>query len=158
MLGGFSKSYAMTGWRLGYIVAPAALTRAIRALKSLVSISAPAISQWAGVAALTGPQDCVEEFRTTFDARRRAVIAALDTMGFSYGHPHGAFYVFANISRSRMPAFALAKRLLEEAHVLIFPGTGFGAHWEAYLRFSLAQPTPVLLEALVRLQRVIEIM
>lgn len=153
-IGGFSKSYAMTGWRLGYIMAPAALTRAIRALKTLVSISAPAISQWAGVAALTGPQACVEEFRTTFDARRRALMPALDAMGFTYGHPYGAFYIFANVSATGMPAFTLAKRLLEEARVLIFPGTGFGAAWGDYLRFSLAQPTPVLLEAVARLQRV----
>jgi aminotransferase len=153
-IGGFSKSYAMTGWRLGYVVAPAALTRAIRALKTLVSISAPTISQWAGVAALTGPQTCVEEFRTTFDARRQALMSALDAMGFTYGHPYGAFYVFANVSAAGMPAFALAKRLLEEARVLIFPGTGFGAAWGNYLRFSLAQPTPVLLEAVARLQRV----
>jgi aminotransferase len=153
-IGGFSKSYAMTGWRLGYIVAPAALTRAIRALKTLVSITAPAISQWAGVAALTGPQACVEAFRTTFDARRRALMSALDAMGFTYGHPYGAFYIFANVSATGMPAFALAKGLLEEARVLIFPGTGFGAAWGDYLRFSLAQPTPVLLEAVTRLQRV----
>jgi aminotransferase len=153
-LGGFSKSYAMTGWRLGYVVAPAALTRAIRAIKALVSISAPAISQWAGVAALTGPQECVAEFRKTYDERRRALMPALDAMGFTYGHPYGAFYIFANVSATGMPAFALAKRLLEEARVLIFPGTGFGAAWSDYLRFSLAQPTPVLLEAVARLRRV----
>jgi aminotransferase len=153
-LGGFSKSYAMTGWRLGYVVAPAALTRAIRALKTLVSNSAPTISQWAGIAALAGPQECVEDFRTTFDARRRALMSALDAMGFTYGHPYGAFYIFANVSATGMPTFALARRLLEEARVLIFPGTGFGAAWGDYLRFSLAQPTPVLLEAVARLQRV----
>jgi aminotransferase len=153
-LGGFSKSYAMTGWRLGYVVAPAALTRAIRALKTLVSISAPTVSQWAGIAALAGPQECVEDFRTTFDARRRALMSALDAMGFTYGHPYGAFYIFANVSATGMPAFALARRLLEEARVLISPGTGFGAAWGDYLRFSLAQPTPVLLEAVARLQRV----
>jgi aminotransferase len=153
-IGGFSKSYAMTGWRLGYVAAPAAITRAVRALKTLVSISAPAVSQWAGVAALTGPQECVADFRRTYDARRRALMAALDAMGFTYGHPYGAFYIFANVSGSGVPAFALAKRLLEEARVLIFPGTGFGAAWSDYFRFSLAQPTPVLLEAVARLRRV----
>jgi aminotransferase len=154
-LGGFSKSYAMTGWRLGYVVAPVALTRAIRALKAMVSITAPAISQWAGVAALDGPQECVETYRRTYDERRRALLPALDALGFTYGYPYGAFYVFVNIARTRMPAFALAKRLLEEARVLIFPGTGFGPNWGNYLRFSLLQPTPVLLDAVARLQRVL---
>jgi aminotransferase len=154
-LGGFSKSYAMTGWRLGYVVAPVALTRAIRALKALVSITAPAISQWAGVAALDGPQECVETYRRTYDERRRALLPALDALGFTYGYPYGAFYVFVNISSTGTPAFALAKRLLEEARVLIFPGTGFGPNWGNYLRFSLLQPTPVLLDAVARLQRVL---
>ncbi len=154
-LGGFSKSYAMTGWRLGYVVAPAALTTVIRALKEAISISAPAISQWAGVAALNGPQDCVAAFRATYDARRRAVMPALDALGFTYGHPYGAFYIFVNTGASGVPAFTLARRLLEEAHVLIFPGTGFGAAWSDYLRFSLLQPTPVLLDAVGRLERVL---
>ena len=154
-LNGFSKTYAMTGWRLGYVVAPAALTRAIRALKQSISITAPAISQWAGVAALTGPQGCVDLFRTTYDARRHVLMPALDALGFTYGHPYGTFYIFANIAATGMPAFTLARKLLEEAHVLIFPGTGFGAAWGDYLRFSLLQPTPVLLEAVARLERVL---
>jgi aminotransferase len=154
-LSGFSKTYAMTGWRLGYVVAPPALTRAIRALKESISIAAPAISQWAGVAALNGPQECVDQFRATYDARRRVLMPALDALGFTYGHPYGTFYIFANIAATGMPAFTLARKLLEEAHVLIFPGTGFGAAWGDYLRFSLLQPTPVLLEAVARLERVL---
>jgi aminotransferase len=154
-LSGFSKTYAMTGWRLGYVVAPPALTQAIRAMKQSISIAAPAISQWAGVAALTGPQECVELFRTTYDARRRTLMPALDALGFTYGHPYGTFYIFVNIASTGMPAFALARKLLEEARVLIFPGTGFGAAWGDYLRFSLLQPTPVLLEAVSRLERVL---
>jgi aspartate aminotransferase len=155
MLDGWSKTYAMTGWRLGYVVAPPALTRAIRALKESISIAAPAISQWAGVAALNGPQECVDQFRATYDARRRVLMPALDALGFTYGHPYGTFYIFANIAATGMPAFTLARKLLEEAHVLIFPGTGFGAAWGDYLRFSLLQPTPVLLEAVARLERVL---
>lgn len=154
-LNGFSKSYAMTGWRLGYIAAPPALTRAIRALKETVSISTPAISQWAGVAALTGPQECVAAFRATYDARRRAVMPALDAMGLTYGHPYGTFYVFVNISSTGTTAFPLALKMLQEARVLIFPGTGFGPAWGDYLRFSLLQPTPVLMEAIARLGRVV---
>ncbi len=152
---GFSKTYAMTGWRLGYVVAPLALTQAIRALKQSISIAAPTISQWAGVAALTGPQECVAAFRATYDERRRALMAALDGLGFTYGHPYGAFYIFANIASTGMPAFTLARKLLEEAHVLIFPGTGFGPAWSAYLRFSVLKPTPILLEAVKRVERVV---
>ncbi len=154
-LNGFSKTYAMTGWRLGYAVAPATLTQAIRALKQSISITAPAISQWAGVAALNGSQECVDHFRATYDARRHVLMPALDALGFTYGHPYGTFYIFANIAATGMPAFALARKLLEEAHVLIFPGTGFGAAWGDYLRFSLLQPAPVLLEAVARLERVL---
>lgn len=152
---GFSKTYAMTGWRLGYLIAPPPLTAAIRALKALVSLSAPAVSQWAGLAALTGPQDCVAQFRAAYDARRRAVLPALDAIGLTYGHPYGTFYIFVNIASTGVPAFALAKRLLEEERVLLFPGTGFGPAWGDYVRFSLLQPLPVLMEAIARLGRVV---
>ncbi len=154
-LGGFSKTYAMTGWLLGYIVAQPALTRAIRALKQLVSISAPTVSQYAGVAALNGPQECVTRFRETYDARRHIVMRALTESGFTYGHPYGTFYIFANTSSAGIPAFELARRMLVEEHVLIFPGTGFGENWGDYLRFSLLQPAEVLLEAMARLRRVV---
>jgi aminotransferase len=154
-LNGFSKTYAMTGWRLGYVVAPPALTRAIRALKGMVSVCAPVPSQWAGVAAMEGPQGCVESFRRSYDERRRALMAALDECGFTYGYPSGAFYIFANTTSTGLPAFELAHRLLVEGKVLVFPGTAFGEHWKDYLRFSLLQPTPVLLEALDRLRRVL---
>jgi aminotransferase len=154
-LNGFSKTYAMTGWRLGYVVAPPALTTAIRSLKGTVSVCAPVPSQWAGVAAMEGPQDCVEFFRTSYDERRRALMSALDDCGFTYGYPRGAFYIFANTSSTGIPAFELAHRLLLEGRVLVFPGTGFGENWKDYLRFSLLQPTPILLEALNRLRLVL---
>jgi aminotransferase len=154
-LNGFSKSYSMTGWRLGYVVAPAALTAAIRSLKQAVSIAAPAVSQWAGVAALNGPQDCVAHFRAIYDERRKALMSALTDSGFTFGHPYGAFYIFANTASTGMPAFVLSRKLLTQGHVLIFPGTGFGANWGSYMRFSLLQPTDVLLEAIARLRRVL---
>jgi aminotransferase len=154
-LNGFSKTYAMTGWRLGYVIAPPALTQAIRAMKASISIAAPAISQWAGIAALDGPQECVAQFRVIYDERRRALMPALDAQGFTYGHPYGTFYIFTNIATTGMPAFTLARKLLEEAHVLIFPGTGFGPAWSDYLRLSFLQPTPVLMEAVARLEGVL---
>ena len=80
---------------------------------------------------------------------------ALDECGFTYGYLKGAFYIFANTSTTGLAAFDLAQRLLQEGDVLVFPGTGFGENWKDYLRFSLLQPTPILLEALVRLRRVL---
>ena len=154
-LNGFSKTYAMTGWRLAYVVAPPDLSRAIRALKGLVSICAPTLSQWAGVAALEGPQDCVRAFDAIYDSRRQALMRALTDCGFTYGHPYGAFYLFANTASTGLPAFELAQRLLLEGRVLVFPGTGFGPDWSNYMRFSLLQPTEILLEAIARLRRVL---
>ena len=103
---------------------------------------------------MNGPQDCVEFFRSTYDERRRALMSALDDCGFTYGHPYGAFYIFANTSSTGRPAFDLAMRLLLEGRILVFPGTAFGEHWKNYMRLSLLQPTPLLLEALDRLRRV----
>ena len=154
-LNGFSKTYAMTGWRLGYVAAAPALTRAIRALKENVSVCAPLAAQWGGVAALDGPQDCVREFHTELDARRRVLMAALTDCGFTFGQPRGAFYIFANTASTGLPAFDLAHRLLLEERVLIFPGTGFGAEWGDYLRFSFLQPAELLLEAVARLKRAV---
>ncbi len=139
----------------GRTITPPALTRAIRGLKAMVSVCAPVPSQWAGVAAMEGPQDCVDLFRASYDERRRALMAALDDCGFTYGYPSGAFYIFANTTSTGLPAFELSRRLLLEGKVLVFPGTAFGENWKHYLRFSLLQPTPVLLEALDRLRRVL---
>ena len=155
-LNGFSKAYAMTGWRLGYVVAPPAITQAIRAIKTQVSIAAPTVSQWAGVAALTGPQDCIPTMRDTYDRRRVALMTALTESGYTFGYPSGAFYIFTNISHTGLPAFELSRKLLTEAKVLIFPGTGFGEAWSDYMRFSLLQPIPVLQEAVARMNRVLK--
>lgn len=151
-LNGVSKTYAMTGWRIGYLAGPAPVVDAVAALKTMVNIQAPTVSQWAAVAALEGPQETVAEMRATYDARRRLLMAFLDEMGFTYGEPRGGLYIWVNTSAAGIPAIELSARFLDEG-VLIFPGTGFGENWGDYMRMTLLQPIEVIEEAIVRMKR-----
>jgi aminotransferase len=155
-LNGLSKTYAMTGWRVGYLAAPAELIRAATALKEMVNVQAPTMSQWAAVAALDGPQQVVEEMRDTYDARRRLLMRALDELELPYGHPRGGLYIWFNIASTGLDATTLSFTLLRDADVLILPGTGFGAHWRDWMRITLLQPADVLEEVMARLRGVIE--
>jgi aminotransferase len=154
-LNGVSKTYAMTGWRIGYLVAPEAFVRAATALKEMVNVQAPTVSQWAAVAALDGPQECVEEMRQMYAARRRLLLDALDEMGFTYGLPRGGLYIWTNTASTGIEATELSYLFLQEG-VLIFPGTGFGEGWGDYMRMTLLQPIEVLREAVVRMKRALE--
>lgn len=153
-LNGFSKAYCMTGWRIGYLAGPVEIMRRVRELKALCSAGAPTVSQMAGLAALTGPQDSVEEYRSIYERRRRIMLDALDRMGFTYGEPRGAFYVWVNASSIGMDSIDLSYKLLEEANVLAFPGTGFGDQWVDYMRIAYLAPEAELSEALARMERV----
>jgi aminotransferase len=145
----------MTGWRVGYIAGPAELIASAANYKRSINLAVPTPSQWAAEAALTGPQHCVEVYRRTYADRRNLVKAALDQIGLTYGDPRGAFYVFANISTTGLNALEFAYRLLEDARVLVFPGSGFGEAWDHYVRISLLQPKPKLLIALQRITEAI---
>src|SRR5262245_3543300 len=151
-LNGFSKTYAMTGWRVGYVAGPRTVMRRVRRLKELASSCAPVVSQWAGVAALEGPQDAVEEYRLIYAGRRRVMLEGLDRMGFTYGEPRGGFYIFVNASSVGMDSIDLTQKLLEEGRVLIFPGTGFGEQWVDYMRVSYLAPEDELREAMARVE------
>jgi len=151
-LNGFSKTYCMTGWRVGYLAGPRKVMRRVRRLKELASSCAPVVSQWAGVAALEGPQDAVEEYRRIYEGRRRVVLDGLDRLGFTYGDPRGAFYIFVNAASVGMDSIDLSRKLLEEARVLIFPGTGFGEQWVDYMRVSYLAPEEELAEAMSRVE------
>jgi aminotransferase len=151
-LNGFSKTYCMTGWRVGYLAGPRSVMRRVRRLKELASSCAPVVSQWAGVSALEGPQDAVEEYRRIYEGRRRVMLDGLDRMGFTYGDPRGAFYIFVNASSVGMDSIDLSRKLLEEARVLIFPGTGFGEQWVDYMRASYLAPEAELAEAMRRIE------
>ena len=152
-LNGLSKAYAMTGWRVGYIAAPAEFIAAVASLKAMINVHAPTVSQWAAVAALDGPQECVEEMRRTYARRRGLLTDALREFGFTFGEPQGAFYVWTNISTTGLSDVQFSYRLLRDAGVLVFPGTSFGEAWGDYMRFTLLQPEPVMIEAIDRMER-----
>jgi aminotransferase len=116
-INGFSKTYAMTGWRIGYLAAPAGFIRALEALKHTVSICAPAVSQAGALAALTGPQDCIQEALTTYAERRLVLMKGLDELGLSYGRPHGTFYIFASVAATELSSMDFAITLLQKAQV-----------------------------------------
>ncbi len=126
-LNGFSKSYAMTGWRVGYIAAPEEFIKRVVEPRHTLSINANTPAQWAALAALTGPQEPVDAMVRAYAERRIYMMGALDELGFTYGNPGGAFYVYANVEKSGRSAPEFCELLLTEARVLVFPGTLFGA-------------------------------
>lgn len=157
-INGFSKAYAMTGWRVGYLAAPPDLVRALTEVHHGLTICAPAVSQHAALAALEGPQNCVEEMRRAYDERRRVMCRALDRMGLGYGRPQGAFYVYANVSSTGLAASEFCVRLLEEAEIMVFPGVLFGDHNDDFIRISLLQPVARIEEAVERMAGTVAIL
>jgi aspartate aminotransferase len=152
LLNGWSKTYAMTGWRLGYSVWPQKLYDYARklAVNSYSCVNAP--TQFAGLAALTGPQDDVAKMVAAFDARRRVVVEGLNKLpGVSCATPKGAFYAFPNIRRTGWKAKPLASALLDEAGVAIIGGPDFGILGEGYVRLSYANSTENIVKALGRM-------
>ena len=152
MLDGWSKTYAMTGWRLGYAIWPQALIENARklAVNSFSCTNAP--TQYAGLAALTGPQDAVADMVAQFDARRRIVVEGLNALpGVNCIMPRGAFYAFPNIAKTGWKAKALASALLDIAGVATIGGPDFGAHGEGYLRLSYANSADNIRKALARM-------
>jgi len=152
LLNGWSKTYAMTGWRMGFSVWPKPLYDNARklAVNSHSCVNAPA--QWAGLAALTGPQDAVAMMLAEFDRRRKAVVAGLNALpGVSCIVPKGAFYAFPNVSQTGWKAKKLASALLEEAGVATIGGPDFGVHGEGYIRLSYANSLENIERALGRM-------
>ena len=154
VLNGFSKAYAMTGYRLGWIVAPRAHIRALQTLYGNFFISTNEFVQWAGVAALREAGEEPRRFRAIFDERRRAMLAGLRGIGLGVGvEPTGAFYVLANARHLGKDSVSLAREILEGCHVAVTPGAAFGANAEGYLRFSYASSLERIREGLDRLGR-----
>jgi aspartate/methionine/tyrosine aminotransferase len=152
VLNGFSKAYAMTGWRLGYVIAPKAYVRTLQKLHQNFFISSQEISQWAGVAALREAGAEVVRFRGVFDERRRAMIEGLRAIGLGVGaEPTGAFYVLADARRHCSRSYDFAFELLAGAHVAVTPGIDFGGAAEGYLRFSYASGIERIREGLSRI-------
>ncbi|WP_306117629.1 MULTISPECIES: pyridoxal phosphate-dependent aminotransferase [unclassified Roseitalea] len=155
-LSGLSKAYAMTGWRVGYFAGPPDLVPALAEINHAFAISTAAVSQHAALAALTGSQDCVEQMRQTYDARRRALCDGLSRLGIPHAEPQGAFYVYADVSVTGVPASAFCQRLLADGRVMIYPGIIYGDHTDDYVRLSLTQPVPRINEAIERMKQVVD--
>jgi aspartate aminotransferase len=156
LLDGWSKTFAMTGWRLGYGIWPEATVEAVRGLITVDHSCVNVAAQMAGLAAITGPMDEIDAMRDTFMRRRDLVVDRLNAMpGASCRVPGGAFYAFPNVRGTGMESKLLADRLLMEAHVALIPGDSFGENGKGYLRVSYAASTSELNEALDRMHQLL---
>ena len=151
LINGFSKAYAMTGWRLGYACGPADIIAQMTKIHQYAIMCAPTTSQYAAVEALRNGDEDVAMMRESYDQRRRFLMNAFQEMGLSCFEPYGAFYTFPSIKEFRMSSDEFATRFLEEEKVAVVPGTAFGACGEGFLRISYAYSLEQLKEALGRL-------
>ena len=154
VINGFSKLYAMTGWRLGYLIAPKEFIRPMQKLQQNLFISASSFSQWAALAGLKSGEEDVQKMKETYDQRRRYLIPRLRELGFGITvEPTGAFYVLANTKRFSKDSYKLAFDILQEAKVGVAPGIDFGSNAEGYLRFCYANSMENIEEGMNRLER-----
>lgn len=157
VVNGFSKTYAMTGWRLGYAIANKDVIEAINRLQQATTTCPTSFVQAAGVAALKGSMDCVRRMIEEFDRRRRYIVKALNEIpGVSCAMPKGAFYVFPRFYGLKMPSFEISMKLLEEECVSTTPGSAFGECGEGHIRISYATNLETLSEAVERIKRFVE--
>ena len=155
LINGFSKAYAMTGWRLGYACAPEIILKQMLKIHQFAIMCAPTTSQYAAVSALKNGDGDVEMMRESYNQRRRYLMYAFQQMGLECFEPYGAFYTFPSIKRFGMTSDEFATRLLQEEKVAVVPGTAFGECGEGYLRISYAYSLESLKEALGRIDRFI---
>jgi aminotransferase len=153
LMGGFSKAYAMTGWRVGYVAAPASILEGIVKVHQYGIMSAPTTAQDAALVALTEAEDDVERMLAEYDRRRRLLVDGLNALGLTTFEPRGAFYAFPRIASTGLDSETFAQRLLEEEHVAVVPGAAFGPSGEGHVRACYATAYEQLEEALVRIGR-----
>ena len=157
VINGFSKLYAMTGWRLGYVIAPKEFIRPMQKIQQNLFISASSFAQWAALAGLKDGEKDIQRMVETYDRRRRFLIPNLRELGFGITvEPTGAFYVLANAKRFSQDSYWLAFDILKEARVGVAPGIDFGTNAEGYLRFSYANSMEMIEEGVKRLERYLE--
>ncbi len=156
LINGFSKSYAMTGWRLGYAAAPHMIQEQMLKIHQYAIMCAPTTSQYAAISALRDGDGDVAMMREAYDQRRRYVLHAFKEMGLDCFEPNGAFYAFPSIKRFGMTSDEFANRFLKEEKVAVVPGTAFGACGEGFLRVSYAYSLASLKEALGRMERFVK--
>lgn len=153
LLGGFSKDYAMTGWRLGYAAAPAPILSALKRIHQFTIMSAPTVAQDAALEALKNGEPYVQEMVAEYDRRRKLIVSGLNRLGLTTFEPRGAFYAFPRITASGMDDETFSWRLLEEEKVAVVPGNAFGPGGEGYVRCCYATAYEQIEEALHRLER-----
>jgi aminotransferase len=153
LLGGFSKSHAMTGWRIGYAAAPPDLLAAMRKIHQYIIMSAPTTAQEAAIEALAGGEPYVDEMRAEYDRRRQVIVRGFNEMGLRCFEPRGAFYAFPQITSTGLDDNTFSERLLAEEHVAMVPGSAFGEAGRGFVRASYATALPKIEEALERTAR-----
>ena len=156
VLSGMSKSYAMTGWRIGYATAPKAFTQAMYKIHQYLIMSAPTMGQAAALEAIHAGEDDVERMRQEYDRRRRLLVDGFNQLGMSCFEPRGAFYAFPSIAISGMDDEAFCEALLREERLALIPGSAFGSSGRGYVRASYATSEDNIREALCRLERFLE--
>jgi aminotransferase len=156
LLGGFSKAYAMTGWRVGWVCAPADILEAMMKIHQYIVMSAPTPSQYAALEAITNGEDYTQQFVAEFDARRCLIMSGLRDMGLTTFEPKGAFYAFPSIRSTGMTDMEFAEALLNDEKVAVIPGSAFGECGRGHVRMCYASPRPLLEEALERIARFVQ--
>ncbi len=153
IINSLSKTFSMTGWRIGYLIAPEEVVKLMTEMKAATTICAPNVSQHAAIEAFKNAREDAEKIVETYDKRRKFVMKKLDEFNISYSKPSGAFYIFANIKPycKNSTAFEFAQELVKKKQVLIFPGTIFGKAGEGFVRISLLAPMEQLEEAFNRI-------
>jgi aminotransferase len=152
-LGGFSKDYAMTGWRIGYSAAPQEITAAMRKVHQYTIMSAPTTGQRAAMEALATGEEYVQKMVGEYDRRRQLIVGGLNTLGLDCFEPRGAFYAFPSVARSGLDENEFAERLLQEEQVAVVPGSAFGESGQGFARICYATAYEKIEEALNRLER-----
>jgi len=153
LLGGLSKAYAMTGWRIGYACGPADIIKGMVRIHQYTIMSAPTTAQDAALEALTNGEKYVQEMVSEYDRRRRLMVSGLNKLGLTTFEPRGAFYAFPNITASGMEDETFAEKLLKEEHVAVVPGNAFGVGGEGFVRCSYATAYEMIEEALRRMEK-----
>lgn len=153
LVNGFSKAYAMTGWRLGYVCGPAPVMKELVKLHQYAIMCAPTTAQYAAIEAMEHGDEDVARMREEYDTRRRLILKELNGMGLTCFEPEGAFYVFPSIAVSGLSSEEFCERLLREHHVAIVPGTAFGAGGEGFARISYCYSVTHIVEAMNRIRR-----
>ena len=151
VINGFSKTYAMTGWRMGYAAGPKEIISPMTKLHQYGIMSAPTMSQYAAIEALKNGDDDIAEMRDQYDMRRRLIVDGLNRLGLTCFEPEGAFYVFPSIQSTGMTSDEFCERLIYDKHVAVVPGSAFGACGEGFVRISYAYSIKHLAEALNRI-------